>query len=351
MSCRRSRIIVPPGLEQRERVQMIARLAILTRRTSKCSQRRVARRWPIADRASPQRRQGTPPRAPSGRQFAAQVGRDPQARNRLPGVQVAGPREPARALWQRPPCLVSGEVSPARKQRVAIGDVQLSQPLSPRGLCLDLLCLCQFRQRLRRRPPFPGVGAKPSNAGARTPWASTASRSIDKAWRAPAPRASCACLCCLATPMAVGRLLLQAELAEFLLEQDFSARPVQFGFECAMARAIRSRQRLVEDGDRAAGIAARSSASASAIFRAPSKIKRAARAANSTPRRMSSSPPPTAPVSGRPTLKKHAERVKHGKVMLTGEPGYLKGVRRAAPCCGRASIRTSPRTFFQSRAR
>ena len=34
--------------------------------------------------------------------------------------------------------------------------------------------------------------------------------------------------------------------------------------------------------------------------------------------------------SGRPTLEKHAERAKHGQVMLTREPGYLKGVRRGA---------------------
>ncbi len=38
-------------------------------------------------------------------------------------------------------------------------------------------------------------------------------------------------------------------------QQDFAARPMQFGFECAMAHAIGSRQRFVEDGYGAACIA------------------------------------------------------------------------------------------------
>ena len=39
------------------------------------------------------------------------------------------------------------------------------------------------------------------------------------------------------------------------LEQDFAARPMQFRFECAMAQAVAGRQRFVEDGDGAVGIA------------------------------------------------------------------------------------------------
>ena len=38
-------------------------------------------------------------------------------------------------------------------------------------------------------------------------------------------------------------------------EQDFAARPMQFRFERAIAQAVRRRQRFVEDGDGAVGIA------------------------------------------------------------------------------------------------
>jgi hypothetical protein len=39
------------------------------------------------------------------------------------------------------------------------------------------------------------------------------------------------------------------------LQQELAARPMQFGFECAIAQAIGSRQRFVEDGCGAAWIA------------------------------------------------------------------------------------------------
>jgi hypothetical protein len=38
-------------------------------------------------------------------------------------------------------------------------------------------------------------------------------------------------------------------------QQDFAARPMQFGFKCAVAGAVGRRQRFVEDGDGAARIA------------------------------------------------------------------------------------------------
>ena len=38
-------------------------------------------------------------------------------------------------------------------------------------------------------------------------------------------------------------------------EQNFAARPMQLCFECAIARAVGRRQRFVEDGDGAAGVA------------------------------------------------------------------------------------------------
>ena len=56
------------------------------------------------------------------------------------------------------------------------------------------------------------------------------------------------------------------------LQQDFAARPMQFGFECAIAGAIGRRQRFVEDCYGAAGIARLGlRLSASAIFNEPVK--------------------------------------------------------------------------------
>ena len=46
-----------------------------------------------------------------------------------------------------------------------------------------------------------------------------------------------------------------AGLAGIALEQDVAARPVQFRFERAIAEAVGCRQRFVEDGDGAVGIA------------------------------------------------------------------------------------------------
>ena len=46
---------------------------------------------------------------------------------------------------------------------------------------------------------------------------------------------------------------------------------------------------------------------------------------------MPSSPLPTrAACSGRPTLEKHAERAKHGQIVLAREAGEFEGVRRGA---------------------
>ena len=46
-----------------------------------------------------------------------------------------------------------------------------------------------------------------------------------------------------------------AELAGSRLQQDFAAHPMQFCFERAVAGAVARRQRFVEDGDGAVGIA------------------------------------------------------------------------------------------------
>ena len=39
------------------------------------------------------------------------------------------------------------------------------------------------------------------------------------------------------------------------LQQDFAAHPMQFRFKCANACAVARRQRFIEDGDGAVGIA------------------------------------------------------------------------------------------------
>ena len=80
------------------------------------------------------------------------------------------------------------------------------------------------------------------------------------------------------------------------LEQDFAARPMQLCFERAISGAVARRQRFVEDGDRAVGIACRASASASAIFKSPSKFRASRSRSSSAPRRMSSSPWAGAPL-------------------------------------------------------
>ena len=49
--------------------------------------------------------------------------------------------------------------------------------------------------------------------------------------------------------------LRRGEAGGIALEQDFAADAMQFCFECAIAGAVHGRQRFVEDGDGAAGIA------------------------------------------------------------------------------------------------
>ena len=79
------------------------------------------------------------------------------------------------------------------------------------------------------------------------------------------------------------------------------------------------------------GSPARASASASAIFNSPSNNRTFCSRSSSTPRRMSSSPSPSAPLcSGRPALEKHAERAPHGQIMLAREAGEFECVRRGA---------------------
>ena len=139
-------------------------------------------------------------------------------------------------------------------------------------------------------------------------------RSIGRAWRATARRAD--------SKLRVRLLLRDGDGGQesFLggrgvggvaLEQDFAARPMQFRFECAIAEAIARRQRFVEDRNGAIGSPARASASASAIFKSPSKFRRSCWRKLSTPRRMSLSPSPSAPRSAVAKPSKNAPYARH----------------------------------------
>ena len=132
------------------------------------------------------------------------------------------------------------------------------------------------------------VGAKPSSAGARTAWASTGRPARWWSLASESARAvrSCACVVALRRRWRSGRLLPQgAGISGAKLQPNFAARPMQFWFERATAQAVRRRQRFVEDADGAVGIATWASASASAIFNSPSKIRDVLLFANSSPPR------------------------------------------------------------------
>ena len=72
------------------------------------------------------------------------------------------------------------------------------------------------------------------------------------------------------------------------------------------------------------------SASASAVFKSPSKISTFCSQEFKTPLRMSSRPARGAALSLRPTLKEYAKRAIHGELVLARELGELDHVRRGA---------------------
>ena len=147
-----------------------------------------------------------------------------------------------------------------RYERVAIGGVQLRQPLAPRRTRLDLVRLSQPRQQRlslgdlrhlgRRRKAFErgredGVGIDEA-----------AGRLIELCERQRRAQFEAA----------RGLLLCDGDggLEGFLggrgvggvaPQQHFAAHPMQFRFECAKAQAVARRQRFVEDRDGAVGIA------------------------------------------------------------------------------------------------
>ena len=115
------------------------------------------------------------------------------------------------------------------------------------------------------------------------------------------------------------------------LEQHFAARPMQFCFERAIAQAIARRQRFVEDrnrarSDRLPGLRPRPARSSKARRTADVLFAQQIDAAAHVPEPVGG----RAAVRSRPTLEKHAERAKHGQVMLARETGEFEDVRRGA---------------------
>ena len=113
------------------------------------------------------------------------------------------------------------------------------------------------------------------------------------------------------------------------MQQDFAAGAMQFGLERAIAGAVGRRQRFIEDGESAVGIARQSFGLSQRNFQQPVEqqnvlfvqlLDAAAHvfepSADCAARR------------GRPTLEKHAESAPHRQLALASEPGKLEGVRR-----------------------
>ena len=116
------------------------------------------------------------------------------------------------------------------------------------------------------------------------------------------------------------------------LEQDFAARPMQFRFERAIAQCGRhvasasSRIAMARSGS-----PARASASASAIFKSPSKIRtfcsRRARRRGACPRARS----PSAPLAAVAQPSRNTPNARHkGRSCSRARRASLEGVRRGA---------------------
>ena len=135
------------------------------------------------------------------------------------------------------------------------------------------------------------------------------------------------------------------------LEQDFAARPMQLRFECAVAEAIGSRQRFVEEGDSAVGIAGLRLGLGQRNLEQPIEKENVLFAQEIDAATHLCEPAAWRAVrSGRPALEERGERSKLGQVMLTREPARVRR-RFARPAHGRrASGRTAPNGVVQTRA-
>ena len=135
------------------------------------------------------------------------------------------------------------------------------------------------------------------------------------------------------------------------LQQDFAARPMQFGFERAIADAFGRRQRFVEDREGAVEIARRGFGLSQRNLQQPVEqqnvlFAQAGRRRGACPRARGEG----AALSGRPTLEKHAKRVHTSAAHAHARGGRVR-MRSARRAHGRrASIRTRPRAVFQTRA-
>ena len=135
------------------------------------------------------------------------------------------------------------------------------------------------------------------------------------------------------------------------LEQDFAARPMQFGFERAIANAVRTSPALRRGSrrrgrDRLPGLRPRPAQSSIVHRRTERSVRARARRRGACPRarrlarRSQRSPNP----------RETRQTLQHVQLMFAREAGEFEGVRRGARVGRRASIQTRPRTVFQSRA-
>ena len=115
------------------------------------------------------------------------------------------------------------------------------------------------------------------------------------------------------------------------LQQDFAAHSMQLSFKCAKARAVARRQRFVEDGDGAVGIARPGFRLGQRDLQQPvehqnvlfaQELCAAAHVLESAGGR--------AACARRPTLQKHPERAPHFQVVLPCEAGEFECVLRGA---------------------
>ena len=112
-------------------------------------------------------------------------------------------------------------------------------------------------------------------------------------------------------------------------QQHFAARPMQLRFERAITQAIRSRQRFVEDGDGAIGIARPRLGLGQRDLEQPIEKEKVLFAQEIDAATHVLEPAARRAVrSGRPTLEERGERAKLGQVMLARQPGEFGGLLR-----------------------
>jgi hypothetical protein len=225
-----------------------------------------------------------------------------------------------------------------RDQRIAVGHMQMKPPLLLRFDGLDFPILRErLEQRLRlrdlghlrrRREPF----ERGDENGVSFGEASGRLVELGERQRGAQFEAARGLLLCDRDGGEEG-LFRGRGIGGVACEQHFAAHPMQLRFERAVACAAGRRQRFVEDGDGAIGIARPRFDLGQRDLQEPveqqnvlfaQQFDAAAHVLEPATER--------AARSGHPTLEKHAVRAKQGQVMLAREAGEFEGVRRGARC-------------------